>query len=230
MKLKFNLLATLIELAKLGALEGKVEVRELELGRRLSLAQQTISSHIIALERAGLIVRNRAGKKTYIGISAEGMQALLGTFLDLAKTLAFNATELIIRGKVLTGMREGSYYMKLNGYVRQFQSKLGISPYPGTLNVRLLSGRDVIRKELLFSFPGIRIDEWSDDTRTYGGLTCYPVAVVFKDKEVPAFLCNIDRSHYDATVAELISSYHLRASLQLTDGDIISILAKIEFG
>ena len=34
-------------------------------------------------------------------------------------------------------MGEGSYYMSLKGYKKQFKEKLGYEPFPGTLNLKL---------------------------------------------------------------------------------------------
>lgn len=228
MKLKGNLLLTLLELARLGGLEQGIKVAEKELGKRLGLAQQTISAHLIALERQGYVSRLRTGKRSDIVVNEVALGELSHMLFMLVKALGIESLEIRMRGAVMTGIREGGYYMALEGYRRQFQAKLGMVPYPGTLNLSLLTKRDVLKKLLLFTLPGIRIGEWNDGVRSYGGLTCYPVVVRFGNREEEAFLCNIDRTHYQAQIAELIAERNLREALAAKDGDVIDVIAKLD--
>ena len=44
---------------------------------------------------------------------------------------------VVLTGRVKSGLGEGRYYMSQKGYRAQFAKRLGIDPYPGTLNLRL---------------------------------------------------------------------------------------------
>ena len=59
--------------------------------------------------------------------------------------------ELDVTGVLFSGLGEGAYYIMIKGYRKQFQSKLGFDPFPGTLNLRLDSTVDrKIRRDLSF--------------------------------------------------------------------------------
>jgi riboflavin kinase len=78
--------------------------------------------------------------------------------------------KISMEGRVFTGYGEGSYYMSLPGYVRQMEEKLGFIPYPGTLNVSLLSKDSIENKLLLQKYADIEIGGFKDEHRTYGSV------------------------------------------------------------
>ena len=42
-----------------------------------------------------------------------------------------------LKGKIVTGLGKGQYYISRDGYRTQFNLKLGFDPSPGTLNLKL---------------------------------------------------------------------------------------------
>jgi len=48
-------------------------------------------------------------------------------------------TEFVFTGHVINGMGGGAYYTIVDGYKRQIGAKLGFTPFPDTLNLRLAS-------------------------------------------------------------------------------------------
>ena len=71
-------------------------------------------------------------------------------------------------------MGEGSYYMSLKGYRKQFKEKLGYEPFPGTANLKLEDRIYMDKKKEISNYPSIYIDGFKDENRTFGWVKCYP--------------------------------------------------------
>lgn len=122
-----------------------------------------------------------------------------------------------LRGRVVTGQGRGRHFTRLPWARAQFREKLGIDPYPGTLNVRLTT-------------PAMQ-QQW-------GGLRQRP-AVMIRADEPEA--CDAHGFHVDVNGAlaaaiiwpqvdaypddqlELIAAVDLRQGLQLADGDEVRV-------
>jgi len=211
---------TLKHIALLGGVRGFVALSSRELGRRLGVSQQSASQRILELLEADLIQRDLAVRKQRVRLTPKGVDVLRHEHADY--TRVFEVREgLRIRGTVTSGLGEGAFYMKQRGYKEQFRRKLGFEPYEGTLNLRIgdpdLVGLDILREE-----PGVRIEEFSDAGRTFGGAKCFPAAVNGVDCHVILPL----RTHHTDNV-ELIARAHLRSKLGLADGDVVSIEVRI---
>ena len=117
-------------------------------------------------------------------------------------------------------MGEGAYYMSLKGYTRQFKSKIGYVPFPGTLNVRL--DRKVHREAIkqFENSEGIKINGFSDGKRTYGWVKCFACTV---NNSIQCKLIILERTHHNDAIIELISSTCIREAGMLEDGSKISI-------
>ncbi|MCI4328530.1 MAG: DUF120 domain-containing protein, partial [Thermoplasmata archaeon] len=70
-------------------------------------------------------------------------------------------------GEVASGLGEGRYYLSQPGYMLQFAERLGYSPYPGTLNLRV-GADDRARLDAARHWKGIRIDGFEAGGRTFG--------------------------------------------------------------
>jgi riboflavin kinase len=115
----------------------------------------------------------------------------------------------IIRGRVVTGIGEGRYYISQMGYRRQFSLKLGFEPYPGTLNVKLsepFEGNDA---------AAVYIERFRDENRTFGACKCYPVII----EGIRGAIVRPERSSYPLDLAEVIAPVSLREVLGLCAGD-----------
>jgi len=110
--------------------------------------------------------------------------------------------------------------MGLKGYTKQFKSKIGYVPFPGTLNVRI---DQKIHQEAIKQFEtlnGIKIKSFSDGKRTYGWVKCFPAKL---NNSVNCDLILLERTHHDNSVIELISKTCLRKTAKLKDNAKISI-------
>ena len=119
-------------------------------------------------------------------------------------------------GKVTSGLGEGRYYLTQPGYVVQFTERLGYTPYPGTLNVRI-GGLALRTVALVRDWTGVRIDGFQASGRTFGGATCYAARL----NGHPCHLIRPDRTHYE-DVVEFIAPDFLRGALHVKDDDAVT--------
>ena len=214
---------TLLELLSLGAAKRPIPISSISIAKRIGKSQQLISKHLLDLEADQVIERSRDRHEQTVMITTTG-ESLLRDIYNTLKSEFEPVTVFELKGEYFSGMGEGSYYMSLDGYRKQFISKLGIDPFPGTFNVRLTSPTDRKLYRELKNYPGVRIDGFSDEKRTFGGATCY--SAVISDR-IDAFVLSIDRTHYDDSVLEILSSIEIRNELKLKQSDDVSINVRI---
>ena len=171
------------------------------------------------MQKLGLVERSANGRILRIKITREGLNGLTEMYRVLKPVFESPERELVLNATVFTGLSEGSYYMSLEGYRKQFRSKLGFDPFPGTLNLRLIKESLGERHEL-DKYPFVGIDGFADKDRTYGGARCYPVIV---ERKVRGAIVMPIRAHYGEDVIEIISADNLRRQLHLKDGDIVNV-------
>jgi riboflavin kinase len=215
---------TLYRLAELGAIQGAVTASTTALAMSLNISQQTISRHLIELERQGLITRQSSLNGAEIKITGEGVKELQGVYLTLKRVFEESRQiALTFTGRVFTGLGEGAYYVDQPGYRRHFQRSLGFRPYPGTLNLRLPPSQIGMKKELE-AYSGIGIKGFEVGGRSFGGVRCYRATI----NGVEGAVILIGRTHYDDSVLELIAPVHLRSRLNLKDGSKVKVVVQVE--
>ena len=214
---------TLLALARMGGASNRVHTSTPRLAMLLGISQQTASRRIRALEKKGWIRRALDSRGQIIRIKPKGIAQLKDVYsmLEIALTERSSVT---IRGRVTTGLGEGAYYIQLEGYRRQFRDKLGYEPFPGTLNIQLVSEADVHELQLLKATIGIEIHGFVTGDRTFGSAACYPSRI--NDQEDAAILL-IQRTHHKANVVEIIAAVNLREKLKLEDGEIITLKTRV---
>ena len=209
---------TLIQLLLHGA-KNPIKLSTSELALNLGKTQQTASQHLLYLEKNDLIKRFKIDGINMIQITPLGLQHLQ-TISQNIESAFDNKSSYLVSGTVFSGLGEGAYYVSLLGYKKQFISKLGYEPYPGTLNLQLSSN---LNKQLINSLndlDGIQINGFSDKTRTYGNALCFPALI---NSSVQGNILLIERTHHDSSILELISSFYLRKKLRLNDGDVVNV-------
>jgi len=219
--MKPYLLQTLKELALLGAIRNKIELSSQELAARLQTSQQTASRYLLELDKEQLITRELGVKKQLIQITTAGSD-VLDLEGSLYKQIFDQSNKIVFKGKVISGMGEGTYYTKQSVYADQFKKKLGFTPYPGTFNIEIeYIERNKLR--LLRNHSGIVIDEFKTENRTFGSVVCYKATVNGCESAIVV----PKRSHY-ASVLEVISPYHLREKLGVNDGDNVEVVVFLQ--
>jgi riboflavin kinase len=127
---------------------------------------------------------------------------------------------ITLEGTVFTGLGEGAYYITKEQYRKQFIERLGFDPYPGTLNLKLTTDYDIKTRNELEAYPAVEIGGFTNEDRTFGPVKCYPVIV---ENKVKGALITALRSHYDASVLEVISAVSLRKHFSLKDGHKVKV-------
>jgi riboflavin kinase, archaea type len=213
---KGETLAVLKVLALAGADHTPVVLTSRELGDRIGVSQQAADRYLVALEKAGYVTRSLAQRRQRLLVTTEAMSLLRAEYHSYHRIFEGPA-QVVISGTVASGLGEGRYYLSQPGYVVQFTERLGYTPYPGTLNVRV--GGAALRKvETVSSWSGTRIDGFQTSGRTFGGATCFAA----KMNGRACHLIHPDRSHY-RDVVEFVAPVRLRDSLHLKDGDRVEV-------
>ena len=121
-----------------------------------------------------------------------------------------------LKGKIVSGLGKGKYFMELRQYVEQFEQKLGIKPYPGTLNVKI----DLSKlKEFLSDLEPIIIHGFSTDERKFGDVNAYKIKI----NKINAALIIPEKTRHSKDIIEIIAKERLRDKLNLKDNDEICI-------
>ena len=217
-------LTTLLHLVKLGAVRSYTDVSTRVLGGSIGLSQQAASLRLIELEKAGLVERAHSGRGLVVRLTERGLESAESFLAEASANLRGGRDELVFRGTLFTGLSEGAYYVSLKGYAANFRRALGFGPFPGTLNLRLANHAMVEERRALNLMKGIEIPGFSDAKRSYGPVKCFPAKIAGK---FPGAVLAIERTHYDSSVLEVISSVNLRRSLKLKDGDECTITAYV---
>ena len=219
-ELKIQHILTLSYLLSKGAKHNYVTITTSSLGKNIKKSQQAASKHLLELEQNQFIERIISGRNISVKITPKGFSEMVKLSAILQKSLDSSPTHVELKGTLVSGMGEGAYYMGLKGYTKQFKSKIGYIPFPGTLNVRL---DKKIHQEAIKQFEtldGVKIKSFSDGKRTYGWVKCFQAKL---NNSIRCELIILERTHHDDSIIELISKTCLRKSAKLKDGSKVSI-------
>ncbi|MEM4267936.1 MAG: DUF120 domain-containing protein [Candidatus Woesearchaeota archaeon] len=183
----------------------------IELGKRLGISQQSVSRILIHLEKEGLIERSISYKGLRMCLTYKGRSFLLKYKKELDAIFVRR-----LKGVVCNGSGEGRFYTSIPCYKNQFISKLGIDPYPGTLNLIV---DEFLLKQFLALKKEIIINGFKTKKREFGKISCYLV----KAGGVDSALVVPERTHHPSNIVEIISEKNLRATLKLHDGSEVEI-------
>ena len=126
----------------------------------------------------------------------------------------------VIKGKVVSGAKKAAFFTQLDWVLEQCSKKLGFKPFPGTLNVEVLPqsllGVESIQKE-----KGIELVPPDPAFCTAQvlpvSLEGIDTAVIIPEKKV--------RMH-DNNIIEVIAPVSLKDTLNIEDGDILTLTIK----
>lgn len=218
----FQHIVILSELLLSGAKNNFVELTTNEIAKKIKRSQQLASKELLDLEFFGCIKRNKKSKKYTIKVTEKGYQKVYDLFLFLKTAIESFKHIIDFEGHIITGMGEGAYYMSLKGYKQQFKEKLGYEPYPGTLNIKLNSMLFVEAKKEMLKYPAIKIEGFSDQSRTFGWVKCYP-AYINDSRNINSSILILERTHYDDSIIELIAPFSIKEQFSLKNGDYVKL-------
>jgi riboflavin kinase len=211
----------LVKLAEMGAHRRIARISTEYLAEKLGSSQQTASRYLIELESKGWIDRTVTHEGCLVKITALGFNQLSKLYSSLRVLLeAAYPPSVTLEGTVFTGFGEGAYYISKDGYRKQFLEKLGFDPYPGTLNLKLVTDYDTRAKNELEAYPSVEIEGFRNADRSFGSVKCYPAII---ENKVKGALILALRSHYDVSVLEIIAPANLRKNLGLKEGQKVKV-------
>ena len=218
--LKIQHILTLSQLLSKGARYNFIQITTSSLGKNIKKSQQSASKHLLELETNGFIERVVHGRKVSVKITQDGYAELLKLHLLLRANIETSVPSLELKGTIISGMGEGAYYMSLKGYTKQFKSKIGYVPFPGTLNIKLEQEEYTEAIQQFDHLDGIKIDSFSDGKRTYGWVKCFHAKL---NNSINCEFIRLERTHYDNSIVELISKKNILKTAKLKLSSKVSI-------
>lgn len=206
-------LSLLIYLAKKTSLTNSIKTSTSRIASDLSISQQSISRKLNSLNRQKLIHSSVSPSGYTLSLSRKGIALLKERYLELDSLFkGKKLPEKRLLGTVKKGVGDGKYYTSLNPYKKQFQEKLGMNVFPGTLNLKV----DETELDSFLSLAkSIPINGFSTKERNFGSGKAVKVKIAGK---IPASIFFPERSIYGREIIELISSIQLKKSLHLKEG------------
>lgn len=205
-------------IALMGGCTEPVWVSSQMLGKTLDISPQTASRRLISLETQGHITRAIRPDGQYVSITRAGEEELRREYAEYCRIFERHIKHFTLEGVLVDGLGEGRYYVGLSGYRDQFVEKIGLDPFPGTLNLQLTTPSVQIRKKL-DALEWTDIDGFIADERTFGSARCLPCTI----EGIQCAIIMPGRTHYPEDVVEIISPVALRKTLNLTDGDVVRV-------
>ncbi len=127
-----------------------------------------------------------------------------------------NCGAVILEGCLRSGLGEGAGFTCLDWVARQFQSKLGFAPHPGTLNLSLAGGDwDAARAEMELA-PGIAIEP----PPGFCAAKCFTLVI---DGRIQGAAVIPGVADYPADKLEIVAPVAVREVLRLSDGDRVTL-------
>ena len=222
--IKPTLWYTLYKIKEFEVYQQTARLSTVRLAKLLGTSQQTASRHLSELEKGGFIKKQASFKGVEVRMTKKGFAELRRVYIGLRNILSGIPTKIILEGTLFSGFGEGSYYLSHEGYHQQFTQKLGFTPYPGTLNVKL-SPNELRKKQDLEMYPSIIIEGFKEDQRSFGKVKCFPVLI---NNTVKGAVIIINRTHYDESVLEVIAPVYLRDRFNLKEGSKVTIEVPIK--
>lgn len=119
----------------------------------------------------------------------------------------------MLTGRVVTGLGQGASFTQIDWAKEQFITKLGINPYPGTLNLILESPDALAQWAKLKTTAGCLV---TSHTQNWCDARCYPVQL---NGYIPAAIVFPEVPDYPPAQVEIIAALPLRETFSLADGD-----------
>jgi riboflavin kinase len=221
-EIKYEYVVTLAKLLLKGAKDNFVKFTSTDIGIEINKSQQAASKIILELQELKYVERVKKGHSYWIRVTEEGLESVkkMSDFFNMA---LYSLPENIhFNGVLVSGMREGKYYMSLEGYRKQFQRRIGYIPFPGTLNIKIIDSLSLDNRAKIESFRYQLIDGFHDSDRTYGWVKCYPV-IINGNKNIQSDLLILERTHHDKNMLEIISPVNIKKVLRLRNGNTVKV-------
>ncbi len=122
-------------------------------------------------------------------------------------------------GRLATGSGQGKQFTRLDWAREQFLDKLGIDPFPGTINLIVEDSESMKVWNRLKGTPGVRIDNPNDGPHDCDA-RCYPVSI---DGQIDAAIVLPEVAGSSPVQIEIIAAVGFRDALDVDDGDSLRL-------
>ena len=122
-----------------------------------------------------------------------------------------------ITGTLVTGLGEAQGFTQLDWARKEFVDKLGIDPYPGTVNLVLENAADLKKWAEIRAAPGIVMESPEAD---WCNGRCYRVRI---EGKITGAIVLPEVPGYPASKLEMIAPVGVRDILGIADGDPVTI-------
>lgn len=220
-KLSSRDIGLLIYLGQRNAHSDEVSLTTSQVANFFSISQQSASRALNRLDSMGLILFNSSPTGSRVRLTELGTETLYQLRFALERAIRPDLSTLRITGISFDGLGEGGYYISQVPYFKAIKSKLGFTPYPGTLNLRVEDSDSEHLRLIRGSWP-ILLKGFEKDGRMFGDVLCYPVTIC-SGPDLSAAVVTPRRTHYGTDVVEVISDVYLRDALNLKTGDKLTL-------
>jgi len=124
---------------------------------------------------------------------------------------------IVIKGRITEGLKESGFFTHVPWAREQFITKLGIDPYPGTLNLDIIDAEDLEKLKEIRKRKGIEIIPAEPD---FCSAKCFHVSICGK---IEGALIIPQVPDYPESKLEIISSERIRDALSLEFGDLVTV-------
>jgi riboflavin kinase len=83
------------------------------------------------------------------------------------------------------------------------------------------------KKEML-KYPSVLIEGFSDQSRTFGWVKCYP-AYINDSVNINSYILILERTHYDDSIMEIIAPFSIKEQFSLKNGDYVKLKVKMNY-
>jgi CTP-dependent riboflavin kinase len=124
---------------------------------------------------------------------------------------------VILTGILARGLGEGASFTGLPWARAAFVARLGIDPFPGTVNLRLADPAARALWARLRGRPGVRIEP---PDPAWCAARCFPVTIAGR---IPGAVVLPEVPSYPGDKVEVIAAIAVRDALGLRDGDAVAL-------
>jgi len=195
----------------------------IQLAAELGVSQQTASRWLSQLQKEGMVEKTQAEYRL-----TQEANKTMATLKNATEKAAEAAGKTEIQGTVVKGLGEGAYYMSLDGYKKQIEKKLGFTPYPGTLNLRVTGKTDLENNRKLQAAEGVKINGFKSQGRFFGGAKCFKAKIIGRGEKANGAVIIPDRTHHDSATLEVIAPVFLRKKLGLKERAMVKVTVDAE--
>ena len=124
-----------------------------------------------------------------------------------------------IKGKIFSGLGNGTFFTQLDWVEQQCLDKLGFTPFPGTLNLKIEEDLEVVEK--LRELEGIAL---VPPTAEFCQAKCLPITVgVIRAAIVIPEAEYYTNEIHPQDVLEIVAPVNIKETLSVQDGDELTL-------